>query len=79
MLNQNLVAKSTAWEIQCQLEGLEKGIEQTELSLKQLKFSRNNLKIVLCLKVNNEHIFKNGKCKCGAMDPDLPVTSFKGV
>jgi hypothetical protein len=79
MFNHELVAKSTAWEIQSQLLILEKDIEKTELSLKRLKFARKDLKISLCLKLNDQHIFKNGKCGCGAMDPDKKITSFKGA
>lgn len=78
MFDQNLVAKSTAWEIQCQLEGVEKSIEQTELLLNRLKYARNNLKIAHCFKLNGQHIFNNGKCECGAMDPNGKITSFKG-
>lgn len=79
MLDHNLVAKSTAWEIQAQLDAVEKRIENLEFEEKKLKFARNDLRIALCLKLNGQHKFKFGRCKCGAIEPDEKITSFKGL
>ena len=79
MYGHSHIARSSVWEIECQLEAVERNIEQTELLLKQLEFQKRDLQIALCLKRNGEHKFENGVCVCGAMDPNKPVTSFKGI
>ncbi len=74
MINQEQIENATVWELQNQLEFFQRDIDHAEEWLKKVKHAKSIIKAALCLKINGDHIFKDGICGCGAVRSELQKT-----
>ncbi len=66
MIDLSKIENATIWELQSQLEFYQRDLNHAKSWLENIERDTSILKAALCVKINGDHKFEDGRCKCGA-------------